>query len=448
MNGTNLFAPFDTNTDAALCDASGYAVIAKCTGAPQTTASKYQHGCIMLQTDTATGSRAIWQNIGSVATPSWSLLDTSLSPISLLAYNSDATAGPLTIAAAKMVDAILDRDGGATNRTDTTDTAANIIAAIPNATTGTAFYFYLRNISATAGQKITLAAGVGVTLSGSTEVYSGGQAFMIGRVTGAATVTLYADTVTDALLPVSETASSVNTVQMTTAATANAPIISAVGSDANIGLTLSAKGTGQIGLGTTAGAGTGAILIGNGTDSQGVSVQGPTVVHSISTGALAIGANGTTNPVLQVDASAVTVATGIKVTGAAAAGGVNITAISSGTNESLTINAKGTGIVITGDTGTASATTGAATLSTQNGIVTSESLTTAAGATYTLTLTNTKIAASSNVMVTTGLGTSTQGLPIVTKVTPGVGSATIVITNAHASLALNGTILIQFKIVA
>jgi len=100
-----------------------------------------------------------------------------------------------------------------------------------------------------------------------------------------------------------------------------------------------------------------------------------------------------------------------------------------------------------GDTGTASATTGAATLSKMAGIITSEALTTAAGATYTLTLTNTKITANSNILVTTGYGTSTAGVPIVQKVTPGAGSASIVILNNDAAAALNGTILIQYMIV-
>lgn len=67
---------------------------------------------------------------------------------------------------------------------------------------------------------------------------------------------------------------------------------------------------------------------------------------------IAAGPTGTTNPVFRVDASTASVATGIKVTGAAAAGGVALAAISSGTNENLTIDAKGSGTITLGGTST------------------------------------------------------------------------------------------------
>ena len=70
------------------------------------------------------------------------------------------------------------------------------------------------------------------------------------------------------------------------------------------------------------------------------------VITEANAAALAVGANGATNPALQVDTSAENVATGVKVTGAAAAGGVTIAAISSGTDENLTLAAKGTGSVV------------------------------------------------------------------------------------------------------
>jgi hypothetical protein len=68
-------------------------------------------------------------------------------------------------------------------------------------------------------------------------------------------------------------------------------------------------------------------------------------ISSASVNALAVGANGTTNPALQVDASTASSGTGIQIKSAAAAGGVALTALSSGTNENLTIAAKGTGSV-------------------------------------------------------------------------------------------------------
>lgn len=76
----------------------------------------------------------------------------------------------------------------------------------------------------------------------------------------------------------------------------------------------------------------------------GATVQnGAFAVTSASANALAVGANGTTNPVLKVDASTASVATGISITGAAAASGVVISAISSGTNEDMTLTPKGSG---------------------------------------------------------------------------------------------------------
>ncbi len=100
------------------------------------------------------------------------------------------------------------------------------------------------------------------------------------------------------------------------------------------------------------------------------------------------------------------------------------------------------------DTGTATASSGAATLSTKTGVVTTESLTTAQNAIYTLTLTNTKIAATSVVLVSVGNGTNTQGTPMLGAVTPAAGSCVIKVINKHATAeALNGTLKIAFAVI-
>jgi hypothetical protein len=93
-------------------------------------------------------------------------------------------------------------------------------------------------------------------------------------------------------------------------------------------------------------------LTGAFTHAGNLGVTGTITGTSASASALTVGANGATNPVVQVDASTASVATGVKVTGAAAAGGVAIAAISSGTNESLTIDAKGSGNVTIGSVST------------------------------------------------------------------------------------------------
>lgn len=94
----------------------------------------------------------------------------------------------------------------------------------------------------------------------------------------------------------------------------------------------------------------------------------------------------------------------------------------------------------------ATATAGAATLNSLNGVITSESITTAGAAEYTLTLTNSFITANSVILCSSGLGTSTNGTPGIGSVTPGAGSAVITVTNLSAS-AFNGTIKINFVIV-
>ena len=100
------------------------------------------------------------------------------------------------------------------------------------------------------------------------------------------------------------------------------------------------------------------------------------------------------------------------------------------------------------DTGTktATATAGAATLAKMSGVITSESLTTAAGALYTLTITNSTVAAADIAFASVQNGTNTQGTPHIVSVTPGSSSLVIVVRNDHASEALNGTIKVAFAV--
>lgn len=101
-------------------------------------------------------------------------------------------------------------------------------------------------------------------------------------------------------------------------------------------------------------------------------------------------------------------------------------------------------IDLTHDVGTS--TSGAATVDTQTGTITTEALTTAAGATYSFTLTNKLIATDSHIAVTVGKGTATTGTMTVTWITPSTGSCVIIFQNIHASAAVNGTITISYVI--
>lgn len=97
-------------------------------------------------------------------------------------------------------------------------------------------------------------------------------------------------------------------------------------------------------------------------------------------------------------------------------------------------------------TKTATGAAGAATLNKPSGKITTEALTTAAGATYTLTLTNSEIAAADIVQVSVALGTATTGTPTITTVKPAAGSVVIIVQNIHASAALNGTLVFAFQV--
>jgi hypothetical protein len=73
---------------------------------------------------------------------------------------------------------------------------------------------------------------------------------------------------------------------------------------------------------------------------------------STSASALAVGRQGATNPVLNVNAATASVVTGLNLTGAAAAGRMAVAVTSSGTDEGLSVDAKGAGTIRLGATST------------------------------------------------------------------------------------------------
>lgn len=80
------------------------------------------------------------------------------------------------------------------------------------------------------------------------------------------------------------------------------------------------------------------------------------------------------------------------------------------------------------------------------GRITTEALTTAAGAAVTLTITNNLVEAGDIIFVTRQGGTSDEGTEIVLAVA-GAGSFTILIENRHASAAFDGTFIFGFLVV-
>lgn len=95
---------------------------------------------------------------------------------------------------------------------------------------------------------------------------------------------------------------------------------------------------------------------------------------------------------------------------------------------------------------TAVASSGAATLHEMIGKVTTEALTTAAAAEYTLTLTNNKIAAGDLVFATVDALLS-AGTPAIGGCTVTAGQVIITVSNVHASAAFDDPIQIGFMVV-
>ncbi len=105
----------------------------------------------------------------------------------LLVSTARSTVGAGTITGAGIAGGVTNRTGSTAAFTDTTDTAANIIAAQPNATIGQSWaYKYFNNTAAAA----TLTGGTGVTVSAITIVPAGCWAEFLVTYTAAATVTM------------------------------------------------------------------------------------------------------------------------------------------------------------------------------------------------------------------------------------------------------------------
>jgi len=158
-------------------------------------------------------------------------------------------------------------------------------------------------------------------------------------------------------------ASAVNFFRLANSATGDAIVLSAQGDDTNVALTinslltgaltLDSTSTGAVNLGNSANAK--AVTIGNTTGASSVAIRsgsGGTVVTSADDNALAVGANGATNPVLRVDAATSSVATGISIVGAATGTAVAVAATGSATDESISVNAKAAGTIAIGNTST------------------------------------------------------------------------------------------------
>jgi hypothetical protein len=102
------------------------------------------------------------------------------------------TANSPTLTPAQIINAIITASGQTGAQTVTTPTAADIVAAIPSPEVGTSFEFTLRNEHTSSGA-ITMQAGAGVTLDGTTNVPITKTQVYRGVITNVATpaVTIY-----------------------------------------------------------------------------------------------------------------------------------------------------------------------------------------------------------------------------------------------------------------
>lgn len=234
-----------------------------------------------------------------------------------------------------------------------TSNSANALAVGPNGTTNPGFSVDASTASSATGLNIkSAAAGAGVAVS---VLSSGSNENLTIAAKGSGSIGLNspstitstsanalavgpAGTTNPTLEVDASTASAATGLDIKSAAAGSGIALSALSSGTNENLTLNAKGSGTI---TLANVSTGSIAL-----------NSPTAVTSSSANAFDVGLNGTTNPALQVDASTASSATGLAIKSFAAAGNVNMTVISSGTNEGLNVNAKGSGTINIGNVST------------------------------------------------------------------------------------------------
>lgn len=189
-------------------------------------------------------------------------------------------------------------------------------------------------------------AVTGVATFTAAPVFSGGLgssgAFTVTSASANALAVGLNGTTNPALQIDASTASSATGLKVKSAAATGAVALSVISSGTNEGMTIDAKGSGTVIFQGTA---TGRMAM-----RTGITIGGGAGLSDAN--ALAVGQGGTTNPAFNVDTTTVSSATGLNVKSAAAASGLAVSVISSGTNENLTIDAKGSGTITLNATGT------------------------------------------------------------------------------------------------
>lgn len=214
--GTNFSTGNSGVVGYQITGGDGLAIFANCTGVPPTTANVFAIGCLMVRTDGS--GKSVYENVGTSASPSWSLLDTASSPLTLPA--------------------------SATDSTSTTTTSLDLTMSA--LTTGAGLQ--ITAASATSGPVINV-------------VTPSSKAIAVGRV--AATPAFQVD---------ASTASQVAGLKVTGAATGGTVALAAIDSGTDTSLSINGKGAGLTVIGNVS---TGLVVVGRGPAKQ--LIQGGTI---------------------------------------------------------------------------------------------------------------------------------------------------------------------------
>lgn len=136
--------------------------------------------------DTNIGMQVSTKGTGAIAFTVPTFLETTPATIN--------TAGAATLSTAQILGGLILRDPAGSNRTDTTETAANLVAAVPGVAVGSSMFLLIRN-TADAAETITVDGGTGVTISGTATIAQNNSKLFLVRfdnVTGSSeAVTFY-----------------------------------------------------------------------------------------------------------------------------------------------------------------------------------------------------------------------------------------------------------------
>lgn len=161
-------------------------------GTTGTLAGSAPKGALLIDTNAG----ALYQNTNTLASPTWTLSGAGGGGGLPMANTALNTVGAGTLLGAALAGRLITRGGaqGGTAFTDTTDTAANIIAAIPGAEVNQSFLVEYLN---TTNAQATLAGGTGVTPTGLLAVGQNCRWTGLLTITGAATVSIYGLSIVD-----------------------------------------------------------------------------------------------------------------------------------------------------------------------------------------------------------------------------------------------------------